>query len=109
MEKKKYYTVRVSKKLKDVYKNVSYTKSELLASFRRKYFQDYSYYVSVYEEFSKIPPNILGGKFNIIAPVNVKSKEEIKAFVGYMIEILRKVKGDVKSAINFIRRDLLEF
>lgn len=106
MEREKYFTIRVSNRIKKVYKEISYTKSKLLEKFRKKYGRNYNIYLSYFMEVKKVPPSLVGGKFTIISPVNAKSKKEFEAFAGYIVYALKKHRGNVKKTIEWIRRDL---
>lgn len=102
----RYFTIRVIKKVKDVYKKVKYNKSHLIEAFRRKYKDQYSEFINKYEQVNKLPPALVGGKESITAPVNIKDRDEFKAFIGYILTVLRQTKGDEKQAIQYIRKDL---
>lgn len=103
---KKYFTIRVSKKVKDVYKEIKYNKSQLIEKFREKYRDKYPVFVSDFKKIHKFPPAILGGKETITAPVNVKDKREFEAFIGYILDALRQTGGDKDKTIEYIRKDL---
>jgi len=106
MERQRYFTIRVTNRIKKVYKEINYTKSKVLEKFRSKYKESYSVYLLYFKDIKEIPPSLVGGKSTIISPVNTKDKAEFEAFAGYIAYVLKTTRGNVKKAVEWIRRDL---
>ncbi len=106
MEGKKHITIRVSDKVKRVYKQVNYTKSPLIKAFRKKFKNSYHVFIPYFEKIKDVPPSLVGGKHTLSAPVNVKDKKEFEAFIGFIIYALKQSRGSVDKAIKYIRREL---
>ena len=106
MERRKYITLRVTRKVKELYKRISYRKAVFFERFYEKHKGRLFEYTNVVDTITKLPPSITGCRYSITAPVNVKEKEHFKAFIGYMILKLIENKGEIEKALSSIRREL---
>lgn len=104
MEKRKYSSVRVSSKVRSVYKLLPYHKTQLIKAFTQNY-PDWSMFRTYYLAVKEIPQTLVGYKHTLIAPIGV-SKDELEAFIGYIIELLVKHEGDINKVVSVIKSEL---
>lgn len=101
MEKGKLYTIPVTKRIKQLFKRLSWRKGHIYEKFLQKYGNSLEEFMRVYRQIKEVPRGIIDKEMVI-----TKSKQVTEAFMGYLAIKLIEAKGDIEKARKSVREDL---
>jgi len=105
MEKQtRFIAIRISKNQYEVWRRLPYGKSEWIKEFGKQTpKEELKHYAQIQEFINEWPPSIVEKKQVVIERKNLTT-EEVFAFFGYILTLLKNYEGDIEAVVDYLKR-----